>query len=495
MLAAVLAASLAGAAAPGDLEAGSASWTPASSAPAAQGPEILEARLGGLPVAAEAPLGAAPAYRRSHGVPLLEVGVVLVGLNLVDRKLLGYRWAETDLGTFRRNLVRWQYDRDAFTMNNLMHPINGSIYYGAARSMGLDLWRSFGIAFLGSGLWEVAGETEPASINDQILTPFGGAFLGEVLYRSAVLLLGSGRGSAGFWREAGAFLLSPPAGVNRRLFGDRYRTFDFDQRPVHHLEFGAGGGVARDLGPPGRPGGAAAGTARLQLHLAYGLPGEGGWPVGHPFDHFDVRVALETAARDRLSGELFIRGMLSGSRLEGGWRGVWGLTGIFDCAVPRAFRVATAALGISTTGQLGVRGGVALQGTALLGAGFGTGGPSLQTAGDPDSHRGPAAQLALEARLLLRDRAVLGARLREYWIAGTGRTRGFEDLGYLSLSGLLRLAGPHAVGVEWQASRRRAGYPGVPEVRQAATALTVSYVLVTDPWLGAHRARDQREDD
>ncbi|HET6923516.1 MAG TPA: hypothetical protein VFI16_10260, partial [Anaeromyxobacteraceae bacterium] len=304
-----------------------------------------------------------------------------------------------------------------------------------------------------------------------------------------------GRERPGLWRGLGAFLLSPPTGVNRMIFGDAYRTFDFDRQPVTYLQAFAGVGVAYDRTPVEQSGDETAGTAHAGLRLAFGLPDERGFPVRHPFDHFDLAFTVAATERESPFGALFIRGMLAGTRIEGSWRGLWGLTGVFDYVAPRVFRVGTVGLGISTTGQLGTRGEVALQGTALLGAGFGNAGAITQPIGGRDYHSGPAAQVVLEARLLLGDTAAIGAELRQYLVAGAVETRGFEEMTYLTLSGLVRIAGPHAVSVERLATRRRAAYGDGPDIHQRSTALSISYVMVTDPWFGAYRPRPEVEVD
>ena len=55
------------------------------------------------------------------------------------------------------------------------------MYYGFARALGLNFWESLGYTFAGSLFWEITGETTPPSKNDQIMTGFGGSFLGEPL--------------------------------------------------------------------------------------------------------------------------------------------------------------------------------------------------------------------------------------------------------------------------------------------------------------------------
>jgi hypothetical protein len=50
-------------------------------------------------------------------------------------------------------------DNDPFATNQFLHPYQGAMYFGFARSAGLGFWPSFGYAFGGSLLWEIAGET------------------------------------------------------------------------------------------------------------------------------------------------------------------------------------------------------------------------------------------------------------------------------------------------------------------------------------------------
>jgi len=45
---------------------------------------------------------------------------------------------------------------------------------------GLNFYESFGYAFLGSLIWEQFAEIQPASLNDQVNTPFGGTMVGEL---------------------------------------------------------------------------------------------------------------------------------------------------------------------------------------------------------------------------------------------------------------------------------------------------------------------------
>src|SRR5437016_2042717 len=76
-----------------------------------------------------------------------------------------------------------------FDIVQFMHPYQGAMYHGFARSAGLNYWESVGYTFAGSMLWELAGETTIPSRNDQIASGIGVSFLGEPLFRLAELVL------------------------------------------------------------------------------------------------------------------------------------------------------------------------------------------------------------------------------------------------------------------------------------------------------------------
>ncbi|BBP00835.1 hypothetical protein SFSGTM_15430 [Sulfuriferula nivalis] len=99
----------------------------------------------------------------------------------IDKQVYG-----TTLQSVGDNLHgKWIVDSDPFAVNQFMHPYQGSVYFGLARSSGLDFWESMGYTFGGSLLWEIAGETGAPSINDLVTTGFGGSLLGEPLFRMA----------------------------------------------------------------------------------------------------------------------------------------------------------------------------------------------------------------------------------------------------------------------------------------------------------------------
>jgi len=137
---------------------------------------------------------------KSYLIPALEIPVFILALNGFDRlahanqEENGRKVYGTNFSTFWDNVVHgdWSYDNDSFHVNQFLHPYQGSIYHGLARSAGLNFWESLGYTFGGSFLWETGGETTHPSINDQVASGIAGSFFGEVLFRMSSLLLESG---------------------------------------------------------------------------------------------------------------------------------------------------------------------------------------------------------------------------------------------------------------------------------------------------------------
>ena len=128
---------------------------------------------------------------RSYVLPVGEILLYQFLLNLFDRNFVeptsDY---DTDWDTIWDHITdpHWVVDNDQFQVNQFLHPYGGSIYYGLARSTGLNFWESFLYSVAGSYVWELAGETTNPSINDMVATPVGGTFLGEPFFRMASLI-------------------------------------------------------------------------------------------------------------------------------------------------------------------------------------------------------------------------------------------------------------------------------------------------------------------
>lgn len=445
--------------------------------------------------AADAPLPAAepPAPPSSLGLALLE-GPVLVNLvmNVGGRVLKpdddSY---DSTWDTFIENLWgEWEFDPNAFATNQFAHPYQGSLYFTGARSLGVGFYTSTALTTLGSWVWETAGEKNPPSVNDLITTSAAGSLLGEVLFRLSTLALGQGE-RPGFWREAGALAIAPVHGVNRLAFGDEYR----DRRLYGYPWYGEAM-AAVGLGARSRVDGDTSDASATDLSLAgrfvHGVPGAG-WRFRRPFDHFDASAGLvlnEDSLTSQAFGFLLVRGLVAGRPYgEGTSSGLWGLFAAYDYIAPQVFRASSSNLSLGTVGQWDLGGGLALQGTAYAGVGFGAAGVAEEVEDQRDYHFGLQAVGLAEASLLWADRARLRAAFRAYLVGDelSPDPDSYEDVEYLSADLVLRAVGPHALAADYTWSRRRARYPDVPDVNMAVQQFGLSYRLVSDFGLGVGR--------
>ncbi len=430
---------------------------------------------------------------RSYVIPALEIIAYEFALNWYDRNYLADKqFYRTDGNTFWKHLTdgKWVIDDDQFKINQFLHPYGGSVYYGLARSAGLNFWESLFYAAAGSFLWELGGETTSPSINDQINTTFGGTFLGEPLFRMASLLLEGGGGKPGFWRELGAAVISPPTGFNRLVFGNKFDDVFPSHDPAIFMRFQVGGTLtslfntqifSKDIKHNG---------VVADLSFAYGLPGKPGYTYTRPFDYFDFQF---TAASVNIFESIKIRGLLFGTDYAVGQstRGIWGLYGTYDYISPQVFRVSSTALSLGTTWQSWLSRTVAIQGTALAGTGYGAAG-SIHITGDRDYHYGGTPQALVAVRLIFGDRAMIDVTGRDYYVTGvlSPEPHAWENIARGDMSFTWRIWDRHAVALQYVVSHRDAHYPFVEIRDQTVGTISLSYVFLGSPGFGAVEWRD-----
>ncbi len=183
-----------------------------------------------------------PEIRKSFLTPAVEIVLMDAAINAFGRMTYDDGSFDVTPSSIRRNLRGpWVVDDDPFQVNQVLHPYQGAMYHSAARSAGLNYWQSAAYTFAGSALWEIAGETTPPSINDQVASGIAGSFLGEALFRTANLLIDKSGGDVGVGRGLLVLLLSPPTGVNRAAFGDRFDGVFPTRDPAYdvRVHFGA----------------------------------------------------------------------------------------------------------------------------------------------------------------------------------------------------------------------------------------------------------------
>lgn len=161
-----------------------------------------------------------------------------------ERWSLRYDWSD-----LRGKLVGTNYDLDAnrFPTNYVAHPFAGVMYFTAARSNHLSFAESWIFATLGSLTWDVFGEIrETMSINDTVVTPTGGAAIGEAMLQMSGFF---DRGKKTVPNRVLSALFGPVKAVNYVFDGaEPLRTthpdaLGFPTEPYHRFELYAGSGL------------------------------------------------------------------------------------------------------------------------------------------------------------------------------------------------------------------------------------------------------------
>jgi hypothetical protein len=430
---------------------------------------------------------------KSYLIPALEIPTFLVLLNVYDRYAYsdlednGKKVYDTDLQTFWDHVVdgSWGVDTDAFDINQFAHPYQGSMYHGFARSAGLDYWEALIYTNLGSFLWETAGETTDPSINDQFASGIGGSFFGEALFRMASLVLEGDGGKPGMWQELGATIISPPTGINRYAFGNRFMPVFPSHNPATFSRVQLGANLNSTVNEDQSALSSYVRTeGSLSFTMAYGLPGKPGYGYTRPFDYFHFEFTT-LGNTDNPFDNIMIRGYLLGDEYQLGnsYRGIWGLYGGYDYISPHIFRVSSTSLSLGSTYQWWLARAVALQGSLLGGVGYAAAGNVIQL-GERDYHYGIAPQGLVGLRLILGDRAMLDLTGRTYYLTGMGGDDpgGREIINRLDTGFTVRVYGQHALGLKYIASLRDARYPDRADSHQSAGTVSLVYT-----WLGKAR--------
>jgi hypothetical protein len=308
----------------------------------------------------------------------------------------------------------------------------------------------------------------------------------------AELVLDDGGSHPDIWHEAGAAIISPPTAFNRMAFGDRYKTKFPSLNPATSWRFQLGTSESNS----------SKNNAIIDFGMSYGLPGKPGYTYTRPLDYFDFEISGQTRP-DNPVENIMLRGLLYGKAYQAGdkYRGIWGLYGSFDYLSPSAFRVSTTALSVGTTGQCWLAPGVALQGSALGGVGFGAAGTSPNEFGERDYHYGVAPQGLLALRLLFGDRAALEVVGRGYYVNGTGHFTTVGSTAYDSSGGSekivriktafnIRVYGRHGLGLQFVESVRDSQYGNQPSRYQSEGVTSLVYTFTGDSFFGAVEWRD-----
>jgi hypothetical protein len=247
--------------------------------------------------------------RRSLGWATAEMLAINFGASMFNEYVRNANFNQISPRSFWSNLeTGFTYDDNKFKTNQLIHPFNGSTYYSAARSNGLDFWASSVMAITGAFVWECCGETHPMSFNDMISTGIGGIARGELARRVSSLILDNRKTGGGrVGTEAGAFAFDPIRGFNRLVTGDAIDvkgnpSDPYDWRPPYQLNLRSG---FRMIGEGESISDSTNTYGVVEASLVYGDPFDP--ERNRPFDRFDAAMQVNIGDKTRV-GRLVIRG-------------------------------------------------------------------------------------------------------------------------------------------------------------------------------------------
>jgi hypothetical protein len=398
-------------------------------------------------------------------VPALEGATFSLGLLAFSNLVTRMDFALVTPETLLRNLGprSWTFDVDYYLTNQFGHAYQGSLYFNAARSCGLSFWWAALYTTLHSLSWELFFEAEPPSVNDQLTTPIAGSLLGEALHRMALQLR---RGEGPGWLSAiGATLLDPMGALNGALLDRSQQQEDITLDPLFmRWQLGASAGIVvdranrepRDRMPP---------QALAAVLLVSGPPWDPRSTYDSPLSYFDLRADLSFPSK--VVGNIFIRGLLLGSRFgttAGRLRGVWGLFGDYDYAAPAIVRASAVGVGPGFIFQLETLPRLYLQAGGLLGVSpFAAAGQLLDVSPDlgRDYHVGPGLQSILDLRLLRPGWFQLELSARNWLVVGVYTPpNGFESITYVTFAASVPIWRFLSAGAEFTLSDRRANFVG-----------------------------------
>ncbi|HUP39562.1 MAG TPA: DUF3943 domain-containing protein [Vicinamibacterales bacterium] len=462
-----------------------------------QPPKLWDASIHGLGIAAlacaalNAACATGAAGHKSYILPAIEIVAMDAAVNLVARQVMDPAQYEVTPASIRRNLRGpWVIDDDPFEINQFLHPYQGAMYHGIARSNGLGYWPSVAYTFAGSAFWEIAGEKTPPARNDQIASGIAGSFLGEPLFRISRLLLDRADNGPGAWRMLASVLASPPAGVNHLLVGTPAGSRTMDAVPFSDIrvQFGAtaiANGRSRSVSS------LTVNQPRLALSMDYGYPGNASYRHKRPFDYFRIETSVSRQGIEQLS----TRGLMAGADYGAGRvSGIWGMYGAYDYFAPDDFHVSSTSVSFGTTLQASIRDSLVVQSSGLLGAGFAAASTSAlssetDSAGTRDYHYGVAPQALANVRVIGGRRAALDITAREYVISSVGgfwtNQRNLIVVGDASLA--IRVFSRHALGLTYQVAQRTSELFAVPDHTQARSTVGLFYTFLGSGGFGAVR--------
>ena len=404
-----------------------------------------------------------------------------VGLNLsiwaYDRYLYQVEWARISFNSVKTNLnTGFVWDADGFETNQFAHPYHGSLYFSAARSLGIDYWRAVPYPFMGSLMWELFFETEYPSINDFITTPLGGIILGETTFRLSNLILFSGK--HGLLREIGAFIVSPMNGLNRLISGKEVHNMRIkNKNPQYHIALSAGlNGIIYNKDISSRlP------HLYINFYMQYGRYAKIKRAY-KPFDYFETEYGMSLSEYNNVIA-LNLNGMLYGMKLPRKLdiKGVYGFFQSFDYIHNRIYKTSANSLGIGFLSTKSFTEKISWDNTFIASIILMGGINSLYAyEADRDYNLGPGAKIQFNSILHLSESLKLFLKYNYLWIHPLSGPKGNDHIDILRVGSRFNLDYHHSFNLEFIFYDRWSFYKYHREQSNNIYALRVYYSYTID---------------
>lgn len=259
-----------------------------------------------------------PDNEKKYGKAALEIMSLNMTVWTFNRYIMKENWANISLDSILTNLQSgFVWDTDTFRTNQLGHPYHGAIHYSIARANGLNFLESTLYSALGSLTWEIFLESIEPSANDVIMNTLGGITLGELLFRTADLIIDeSSDGLERVLRESLAFFVNPAYGF-RFFSGDSFKAGYPATKRYYNLKFPFGAYGTTTDSP----------LFLIAAKLEYNDYLRKDLPELEPYEWFSLHFRLgfrDYGLRDK---EIFTTGILAGRKFR---NGLAGLFGVFD---------------------------------------------------------------------------------------------------------------------------------------------------------------------
>jgi hypothetical protein len=304
--------------------------------------------------------------RKYYAKAVLEILELNLCVWAFDRFIMNETWSKVTPGTILNNFTRgFGWDNDTFITNMLGHPYHGAMFHTIARTNGFGFFESTFYTFLGSYMWKIAMETDRPSINDMIMTTYGGIILGEALYRMAGLIADeSSIGLGRVLRESLTFLVDPVYGL--KLFtGGAYKMRNTQEKHNYRLDFPLGAYISSSK----ETSFAVATDMEYSDYLKRSISGIG------PYDWFSLNGRFGFQDYGLHDKELYTTGVLAGKKLK---NNLAGLFGVFDYVNTRlADRMSALGLGPGLVTSFSSNSGLFFKSSGVLSFIFGGSSPSI----------------------------------------------------------------------------------------------------------------------